>query len=192
MTDPQKTSDIESISSSLYDVNSGDPRSELVDRSGMAPEDVHQITRLMNALSGLRNKEKVLAEASEKYMQLNNQDMRALHFLIVANHRAEVVTPGMLGTHLEMSPASITKLLNRLEKAGHIIRKVHPVDRRAFSIEVTDETRASAMETVGRKQAKRFQAAARLSREERQVVIDFLEDMARELTLDGEDWATEK
>lgn len=192
MTDPQKTSDIESISSSLYDVNSGDPRSELVDRSGMAPEDVHQITRLMNALSGLRNKEKVLAEASEKYMQLNNQDMRALHFLIVANHRAEVVTPGMLGTHLEMSPASITKLLNRLEKAAHIIRKVHPVDRRAFSIEVTDETRASAMETVGRKQAKRFQAAARLSREERQVVIDFLEDMARELTLDGEDWATEK
>lgn len=192
MTDPQKTSGIESISSSLYDVNSGDPRSELVDRSGMAPEDVHQITRLMNALSGLRNKEKVLAEASEKYMQLNNQDMRALHFLIVANHRAEVVTPGMLGTHLEMSPASITKLLNRLEKAAHIIRKVHPVDRRAFSIEVTDETRASAMETVGRKQAKRFQAAARLSREERQVVIDFLEDMARELTLDGEDWATEK
>lgn len=192
MTDPQKTSGIESISSGLYDVNSGDPRSELVDRSGMAPEDVHQITRLMNALSGLRNKEKVLAEASEKYMQLNNQDMRALHFLIVANNRAEVVTPGMLGTHLEMSPASITKLLNRLEKAGHIIRKVHPVDRRAFSIEVTDETRASAMETVGRKQAKRFQAAARLSREERQVVIDFLEDMARELTLDGEDWATEK
>lgn len=192
MTDPQKTSGIESISSGLYDVNSGDPRSELVDRSGMAPEDVHQITRLMNALSGLRNKEKVLAEASEKYMQLNNQDMRALHFLIVAKHRAEVVTPGMLGTHLEMSPASITKLLNRLEKAAHIIRKVHPVDRRAFSIEVTDETRASAMETVGRKQAKRFQAAARLSREERQVVIDFLEDMARELTLDGEDWATEK
>lgn len=192
MTDPQKTSGIESISSGLYDVNSGDPRSELVDRSGMDPEDVHQITRLMNALSGLRNKEKVLAEASEKYMQLNSQDMRALHFLIVANHRAEVVTPGMLGTHLEMSPASITKLLNRLEKAGHIIRKVHPVDRRAFSIEVTDETRASAMETVGRKQAKRFQAAARLSREERQVVIDFLEDMARELTLDGEDWATEK
>lgn len=192
MTDPQETSGIESISSGLYDVNSGDPRSELVDRSGMAPEDVHQITRLMNALSGLRNKEKVLAEASEKYMQLNNQDMRALHFLIVANHRAEVVTPGMLGTHLEMSPASITKLLNRLEKAAHIIRKVHPVDRRAFSIEVTDETRASAMETVGRKQAKRFQAAARLSREERQVVIDFLEDMARELTLDGEDWATEK
>ena len=66
------------------------------------------------------------------------------------------------------------------------------MDRRAFSIEVTDDTRASAMETVGRKQAKRFQAAARLSREERQVVIDFLEDMARELTLDGEDWATEK
>ncbi|RSZ61194.1 MarR family transcriptional regulator [Corynebacterium hylobatis] len=188
MTDPRNASDIKGISGSLYDVNSSDPRSELVDRSALDPEDVHQITRLMNALSGLREKEKALADASEKYMKLSTQDMRALHFLIVANHRAEVVTPGMLGTHLEMSPASITKLLNRLEKGSHIIRQVHPVDRRAFSIEVTQETRASAMETVGRKHAKRFQAAARLSREERQVVINFLEDMARELALDDVDW----
>lgn len=191
MTDPQNAPGVEGISRSLYDVNSSDPRSELVDRSQLDPEDVSQITRLMNALSGLRQQEKALAEASEKYMKLSAQDMRALHFLIVANHRAEVVTPGMLGTHLEMSPASITKLLNRLEKGGHITRQVHPVDRRAFSIEVTDGTRVSAMETVGRKHAKRFQAAARLSPGERQVVIDFLEDMARELSLDDVDWAEE-
>jgi DNA-binding MarR family transcriptional regulator len=191
MTDPRDTPGTEGISRSLYDVNSTDPRSELVDRSEMHPEDVGQITRLMNALSGLREKEKALAEASEKYMKLSAQDMRALHFLIVANHRAEVVTPGMLGTHLEMSPASITKLLNRLEKGGHIVRHVHPVDRRAFSIEVTDGTRASAMETVGRQHAKRFHAAARLTREQREVVIDFLEDMAREMSLEDVDWTKE-
>lgn len=191
MSNQQPISGPEGISRSLYDVNSSDPRSELVDRSQLDPEDVGQITRLMNALSGLREKEKALADASEKYMKLSSQDMRALHFLIVANHRGEVVTPGMLGTHLGMSPASITKLLNRLEKGGHIDRRVHPVDRRAFSIEVTDETRSSAMQTVGKQHAKRFHAAARLTREQRDVVIDFLEDMAREMSLDGADWAKE-
>ena len=192
MADQHRASGPGGVSRSLYDINSSDPRSELVDRSQLDPEDVGQITRLMNALSGLREKEKALADASEKYMKLGAQDMRALHFLIVANHRREVVTPGMLGTHLGMSPASITKLLNRLEKGGHIVRRVHPTDRRAFSIEVTEETRASAMRTVGKQHAKRFHAAARLTREQRDVVINFLDDTAREMSLDDADWAQEQ
>lgn len=82
----------------------------------------------------------------------------------------------------------ITKLLNRLEKGGHIVREVHPFDRRAFAIEVTPSTRTSAMQTVGKQHAKRFQSAARLTPEEREVVIRFFEDMTQELLLEGVDW----
>lgn len=179
----------DSVSQNLYDVNSSDPNSELVDRSDLSEEDVRQIGKLMKALAGLREAERVLAEASEKYMKLNRQDMRALHYLIVAAHRKEVVTPGMLAAHLGISAASTTKLLNRLEKGGHIVRRVHPTDRRAFAIEVTPGTRGSAMQTVGRQQANRFHAAARLTPDERDVVIGFLEDMTRGLSLDDVDWA---
>lgn len=179
----------ESIAQYLYDVESGDPHSELVDRSEVSADDISQIGTLMKALSRLRETEQSLSEASEKYMKLNKQDMQALHYLIVAAHREEVVTPGMLASHLTISPASTTKLLNRLEKGGHVTRRVHPIDRRAFAIEVTANTRASAMQTVGRQQAKRFHAAARLTSQEREVVINFLEDMIQCISPDNADWA---
>lgn len=173
----------------LYDVNSSDPNSELVDRSDLSEEDTRQIGKLMKTLSRLREVEQTLSEASEKYMKLNKQDMRALHYLIVAANREQIVTPGMLASYLKVSAASTTKLLNRLEEGAHIVRRVHPADRRAFAIEVTSKTRASAMQTVGRRQASRFYAAARLSSEQRDVVINFLQDMAQGLSLENADWA---
>ena len=177
------------IAANLYEVDSSDPRSELVDRSGLPPEAVAQIGRLMGSLSALREVEQQVSEASQRYMRLSTQDMRALHYLIVAKNRAELATPGMLAAHLGISAASTTKLLNRLERGGHVVRNVHPADRRAFAIEVTRETETSAMQTVGRQQAGRFHAAARLTGEERETVIRFLDDMAAELSLDGVDWA---
>lgn len=176
------------ISASMYWLQSSDPDGELIDRSNMAPEDIAQIGELMQALSGLREAEQRMAEASERYMKLSTLDMRALHYLIVAKNRGLVVTPGMVAAHLDISAASTTKLLNRLEEGEHVIRQVHPEDRRAFSIEVTQETRTSAMQTVGRQHAKRFYAAARLTRDERETVIRFLTDMTKELALDDAGW----
>ncbi|WP_341783078.1 MarR family winged helix-turn-helix transcriptional regulator [Leucobacter weissii] len=174
------------VSESLYDVDSSDPRGELVDRSGMDPEDVAQIARLMKAHVELRDAERRMSDSAQKYMSLGKQEMRALHYLIVAGNRDAIATPGSLAAHLGISSASTTKLLNRLERGRHIARQVHPTDRRAFAITITPDTKRAAVETVGRHQSKRFAAAARLSREEREIVIRYLTDMARELSLDGD------
>jgi len=176
---------------SIYDVDASDPASELVDRSGVSREDVEHISELMRALGDLREAEQVLSDASRRYMQLGTSDMRALHYLIVCGHRGVIATPGGIAQHLSISSASTTKLLDRLEKAGHIIRSPHPSDRRALTISITPETRRAAMETVGRQQAKRFYSAARLTRDERDVVIRFLKDMTAEITLSDEPWARE-
>lgn len=173
----------------IYDVESSDPRSTLVDRSGVSPEDLRQIAELMGALGELRDAEQKLSVASRRYMRLNDTDMRALHYLIVCANRGAVATPGGIAAHLAISTASTTKLLDRLEKGGHIVRSPHPTDRRALAITITPETRRAAMETVGAQQAKRFYSAARLSTEERDVVIRFLTDMAQEITLRDEPWA---
>ncbi len=45
------------------------------------------------------------------------------------------------------------------------------------------------MRTVGRQQAKRFLAAAKLSPPERESVIRFLDDMAQEIEVSHEAWA---
>lgn len=179
------------VSSTMYNVDSNDPESRLIDRSTVSPEDLAHISAVMGALGRLRDAEQKLTEASQRYMKLGRSDMRALHFLIVAQHSGVVVTPSAIATHLGISSASTTKLLDRLEHGGHIHRMPHPTDRRALAIQITDETREAAMETVGRLQAKRFHAAARLSAAERDVVIRFLDDMTGQITLRNEAWAQE-
>jgi DNA-binding MarR family transcriptional regulator len=181
--------DRDAISSCLYDVDSSDPNSQIIDRSEFTPEQIGQISELMASLGKLREAEDTISEASLKYMKLNQTDMRALHYLIVAGNSGLIATPGAIATHLKISTASTTKLLDRLEYAGHIVRKPHPTDRRALAITITQKTHEAAMQTVGRQQAKRFHAAARLTSLERTTVIRFLDDMTEEISLNDESWS---
>ncbi len=175
----------------MFDADSVDPEGMLIDRSDLREEDVEQIGALMNALADLRNVEDALSEASSKYMALNRTDMRALHYLIVCQNAGVVATPTSIAQHLGISTASTTKLLDRLESGRHVVRSAHPSDRRALAITITEGTKRAAMETVGRQQAKRFASAARLSPDEREVVMRFLADMTAELDVSSAEWAQE-
>ncbi len=174
---------------SVYQLDSADPRSELVDRGSVSEADVRQVDRMMAAMGKLRDTEDQVAEASTRYMKLNKTDMQALRFLIVCENSGNLATPGEIASHLRITTASTTKLLDRLERGGHIVREPHPTDRRALVIRVMPQTRSSAMSTVGRHQAKRFKVAAERTPEEREVIISFLEDTAKALSLHGINWA---
>jgi len=175
--------------SAIYDVDVSDPDGELVDRGELSEADVKQISGVMQALGGLRQAEQRLSEASLQYMKLNQTDMRALHFLIACENTGAVATPGAISTHLGISTASTTKLLDRLERGDHITRSPHPTDRRALAISLSALSRESAIETVGRQHARRFAAASRLTPAEREVVTRFLVDMTKEIALGEEPWA---
>lgn len=179
------------VAAGLYDVNASDPHERLIDHSAMSKEDVGQIGQLMSALARLREAERTLTEASLEYMKLNENDMRALRYLIAAKNRGVLATPGAIAAHLRISTASTTKLLDRLEQGGHITRQPHPTDRRALAIAITPTTYDAALNTVGRQQAKRFHAAARLTPAERDAVIRFLDDMATGLVAGVDDWPKE-
>lgn len=179
------------VAANLYDVATSDPYARLIDRSGMSEQDVEQIGQLMGALARLREAERTLSEASLTYMKLNENDMRALHYLIAAKNRGTVATPGAIAAHLRISTASTTKLLDRLEQGGHITRQPHPTDRRALTISITPTTHEAALNTVGRQQARRFHAAARLSQAERSAVIRLLDDMSKEILAGLEGWSEE-
>ncbi|MGB3413307.1 MAG: MarR family transcriptional regulator [Microbacteriaceae bacterium] len=168
-------------SPSVYGFESTDPQGILADRSQLSKTDLGEIEQIMSSMGRLRAVERKAAEASQRYMRLNETDMRALHYLIVAENRGEVVTPSILARHLGITSASITKMLDRLEVAGHIFREEHPSDRRAFTIHIVAETRAAALATVGRYQASRLSAAAKLSSAERLVVSNFLSQTAEDL-----------
>ncbi len=172
----------------IYHLDSSDPLGELVDRSRLGAEDIAEINRIMTAMAALREAEEKLSEASLRYMKLNRTDMRALHFLIVAENRGQIVTPSAIAEHLGISTASTTKLLDRLERGRHIQRDTHPTDRRALRITVQSETRAAAMRTVGKQHAKRFIASIDLTSSERAIIANFLENMASQLEVHEEEW----
>lgn len=178
-----------SVAEQLYDAGANDPNGEIIDRTGLSEQDLAEINRIMAALGRLRKAEEGLAEASMEYMQLGRTDMRALQMLIIAEHTGVVTTPGLIAERLGISTASTTKLLDRLERGGHIRRKPHPSDRRALQIIVTPSTKQAAMQTMGMHQGRRFAAAAKLTSAEREVVSRFIHDMADGLDVTGADWA---
>lgn len=187
MSDPTATA--RSRTFSAFDIDANDPDGVLVDRSELSEEDVAQIDAVMAALVALRRVEEELSRAAQAFMRLNSTDMRALHYLIVCEHRGDLATAGSLGAHLGLSSGATTKMLDRLAAAGHVQRHPHPRDRRAVRLSVDPATRDAAMSTMGRQQAGRFRAAARLSPEEREIVQRFLTDMAREISPEGAEWA---
>ncbi|WP_193596522.1 MarR family winged helix-turn-helix transcriptional regulator [Microbacterium sp. YJN-G] len=159
----------------LHDPARNDPDEQLVRRSHLSPSTLADVLRVLDGMRRWREAERRMSEASQRYMKLGETDMRALRLLIAAQRQGVVVTPGSIAEHLAISTASTTKLLDRLERGGHIRRLPHPTDRRSLTIEITDDTRVAARETVGRAHARRFDVVAALSPEERAVVADFFD-----------------
>lgn len=162
----------------MHDPRISDRDGELVDRSGLDDAGLDQVVRVMQSLRGWHETQRRMSEASRRYMKLNETDMRAIRYLVAARNQGEIATPGALSAYLGISSASTTKMLDRLEHGGHIVRSPHPTDRRALAITVTDTTRVAARESVGRLHARRFAAAAALSPDEREIVIRFLDALS--------------
>jgi len=170
------------VSSAMYHGDATNPGSSLIDVSAYDPAMIKEVSSLMAALGRLRDAERALMRSTQDYMKLSETDMRAVHFIIMCQKKGTIATAGAIASHLDVSTASTTKLLDRLERGGHIERHSHPTDRRALAITVTDATRRAATESVGRQQSRRFYAAARLTSAERAVVQRFLDDMTNELS----------
>lgn len=160
---------------SLVDPRVMDPENELVSRDHLTPAEMDDIVAVLEAMSAWRERERAMSEEARRYMRLGDTDMRALRFLIAAQRHGMVATPGSIAAHLGISPAAATKLVDRLEAGGHIRRIADTDDRRRTSIEVTESTRASARASVGRSHARRFDAVAGLTPDDRRAVLRFFD-----------------
>ena len=66
-----------------------------------------------------------------------------------AARRGEALTAGGLGAAVELRSASVTALVDRLEKVGHVRRVRDPEDRRRVSLEMSDSAMAAGAELFG-------------------------------------------
>ncbi|HIV56664.1 MAG TPA: MarR family transcriptional regulator [Candidatus Stackebrandtia faecavium] len=170
-------SEIERIVPGIADVSFFSSDSDLIDHADLSNEDRQQCVRVMEALREWQEAARTLSEASQRYMKLNESDMRAIRMMIRAEKQNQIVTPKDIAREVRISSASTTKLIDRLVAGQHVVRFPHPNDRRTTCIKVTEHTRRSAHETVGRQHARRFTVAASMSPKDRDTVIRFLADL---------------
>jgi DNA-binding MarR family transcriptional regulator len=63
--------------------------------------------------------------------------------------RGYAVSPHDLARHLRISTASTSKMIDRLVAAGHVERRLHPTDRRARVVVLTDHSRSTFHQHIG-------------------------------------------
>jgi DNA-binding MarR family transcriptional regulator len=108
---------------------------------------------------------------------LGRTDVRALVAIMDAARRGQALTAGALGSAVGLSSASVTALVDRLERAGHVRRVRDPQDRRRVALEVSDAAMAAGAEHFGGLQRDLVGAMGGYSDEELAVVRRFLEGM---------------
>lgn len=97
---------------------------------------MHAVTSLM------RVQQVVLAQLDEilKPHGLSFARYEALVLLTFSSHGS--LPLGKMGERLQVHPTSVTSIIDRLERTGHVIRRPHPQDGRAVLAEITASGRA--------------------------------------------------
>ncbi|TFV64060.1 UNVERIFIED_ORG: MarR family transcriptional regulator [Bacillus sp. AZ43] len=108
---------------------------------------------------------------------LNRTDVRALVAIMDAARRGEALTAGRLGEAVELRSASVTALVDRLEKVGHLRRVRDEVDRRRVTLQMSDSAMAAGAEHFGGLARDLSAAMEDYTAEELAVVRRFLLDM---------------
>ncbi|MFE7503818.1 MarR family winged helix-turn-helix transcriptional regulator [Promicromonospora sp. NPDC057488] len=163
---------------SLLDPRVLDPGDEIVGRAGLTDNDIDQVVHVLEGLKRWREAEHRLTDDLRERLQVGGADMQMLRFAAAAESRAEVVTPRALSDHLGLSSAAITKMLNRLARAGHVRRLPHPMDRRSIMVQITGEAQLLVRQAMDQEKALERQAIGRLNTHDLGVVIRFLNELS--------------
>ena len=113
---------------------------------------------------------------------LNRTDVRALVAIMDAARNGQALTAGQLGDAVDLRSASVTALVDRLEKVGHVRRVRDPDDRRRVSLQMSEAAMAAGGQHFGGLARDLVAAMETYSDEELAVVHRFLVQMTDVIT----------
>jgi DNA-binding MarR family transcriptional regulator len=108
---------------------------------------------------------------------LGRTDVRALVAIMDAARSGAALTAGGLGAAVDLSSASVTALVDRLERAGHVRRVRDAEDRRRVTLQMSDPAMAAGAEFFGGLQRDLVAAMADYTDDDLAVVRSFLSAM---------------
>ncbi|HEU4347425.1 MAG TPA: MarR family transcriptional regulator [Actinoplanes sp.] len=109
---------------------------------------------------------------------LNAVDLHALIAVMDAELRGDPITPGRLGDQLNLSSGSVTALIDRLERAGHIRRDRDTADRRKILLHYADQGAALALQFFRPLASRTDGVMANFGEDELEVVHRFMAAMS--------------
>ena len=135
-----------------------------------APPTVHRLRRLTVLLDEA-------AGAFASAQGLSRTDVRALIALLDRERAGEPASPTWLAGELGLTTASVTVLLDRLERAGHVRRRARSDDRRRVDVTVEDSAKQIGWSFFGPLIEATRQVLEHRTAAERDVVDAFLDEM---------------
>lgn len=132
---------------------------------------------VLNMLRRYRGAETAMRARTRVSMGMNETDLLALRFLLREQRAGSIVRPIDIARALDISTASTTTLIDRLEKGGHVRREAHPTDRRAGVVVPTVSSDEEVKSTLGAMHRRMLSLVDELTDEERATVTRFLAGM---------------
>ncbi|PXA72028.1 MarR family winged helix-turn-helix transcriptional regulator [Cryobacterium arcticum] len=144
-----------------------------------APELILSSTadQVIATLLEYRLAEEAMRRRTRDSMRMGTTDLQALRFLIKAQGENRIVSGRDVADHLGMTSASVTALLDRLTKSGHVKRTPHPTNRRSNMVTATPGSDDEVRQTLGAMHARMIETTRALSPVDADVIRHFLESM---------------
>jgi DNA-binding MarR family transcriptional regulator len=103
-------------------------------------------------------------------LELKDADVECLNLV----HNEGPLTPSVLARRAGLHPATLTGVLDRLERGGWVVRERDPRDRRAVLIRAVRERNGELFGLLSGMNAAMSEILGRYSIEELRVIADFL------------------
>jgi DNA-binding MarR family transcriptional regulator len=145
------------------------------------------IAEVKESLRDLRNQLSLLNRQIGAHIDLKDVDMDCLE----AINRHGSLSPSVLARHVGLHPATMTGILDRLERAGWITRERRSSDRRAVVIRALRDRNAELYQLLSGMNSSMDQICAGYADKELELLADFLrrtahagQDATKDLTND--------
>lgn len=141
-----------------------------------SPGQRERARRVLESLRTYRAAESAMRRRTRDSMSMGENELLALRFLLrQPDHTSR---PSELVKYLGVTSASVTTMLDRLEKTGRVQRVANPSDRRSIFIRATPHANEEVRETLGRMHELMYGVAVGLTPEAQEHVVAFLQKMA--------------
>jgi DNA-binding MarR family transcriptional regulator len=154
-----------------------DSDSPHIDPAPPAGRPADHTSRLISALLDYRSAEEAMRARTGDSMRMGATDLQALRFLLKSQGEGRTVSGRELADHLGMTSASVSVMLDRLSRSGHVQRSVDPANRRSNIVTATPGADEEVRATLGAMHARMMQVARGLDESEAAIVRSFLLEM---------------